>query len=117
MLLLLSLSAAPGEESTLLQRECIVCHEKQKIPSGPIYRRYLLKYSSKEIIGEKIFSYLKHPDKNSSIMPPQFFNKFPVKRATELNDKALRQRIKAYIDRYDVNKRFFVPQNASRKIQ
>jgi hypothetical protein len=96
--------AAPPE----LMRECLQCHAAQKIPSEAIYRRYLLKYSSKETIRHRMFSYLRSPSVEQSIMPPQFFNKFPLTGRSELNDTILRQRVDDYIDYFDINPRLYV---------
>jgi hypothetical protein len=65
------LIAQPSSYS--LEKKCINCHKKQKIPSELIYRRYLMKYSTNKRIEKAIFTYLTHPKKESSIMPPQFF--------------------------------------------
>jgi hypothetical protein len=91
-----------------LERECLRCHTAQKIPSEAIYRRYLLKYSSKEMIRGKMFSFLRSPSVKKSIMPPQFFSKFSLTGRSELNDATLRQRIDAYVDYFDVNPRLYV---------
>ena len=92
----------------MLQKECLQCHSRQKIPSGAIYRRYLLKYSSKATIKKKMLSYLRSPSEKHSIMPPQFFSKFPVKESSELDDTQLKQLVDAYIDYFDIGKRVIV---------
>jgi hypothetical protein len=91
-----------------LEKACLQCHTDQKIPSEAIYRRYLLKYSSRETIRQKMFSYLRSPSVEKSIMPPQFFSKFPITGRSELNDEILRQRIDDYIDYFDINPRLYV---------
>ncbi|MEA3456617.1 MAG: hypothetical protein U9R26_08925 [Campylobacterota bacterium] len=101
-------SLTPGRDSAL-ERECFQCHKEQKIPSAATYRRYLLKYSSKETIREMMFAYLKTPAVESSIMPPQFFSKFTIKEVSQLKDEALRKRIDEYIDYFDINKKLFIP--------
>ena len=92
-----------------LQEDCLACHEAQKVPSEFIYRRYLMKYSSKDTVKEKLFSYIKAPSQNNSVMPPQFFGKYVVKELTELDDGTLKERIDDYIKFYDVSKKLFVP--------
>ncbi|HHD72859.1 MAG TPA: hypothetical protein ENL02_02975 [Epsilonproteobacteria bacterium] len=91
------------------QEQCLQCHTTQHIPSEAIYRRYLMRYSSRETIKQKIFSYLKAPVIERSIMPPQFFKKFSIKEASSMSDEVLRRRIDDYIDYFDVSKRLFVP--------
>jgi len=91
-----------------LQNKCLACHTQQKIPSEAIYRRYLLKYSSKALIREKILAYLRKPSEKHSIMPPQFFSKFPLKEPSDLDEKQLAQLVDAYIDYFDIGKRLRV---------
>jgi hypothetical protein len=108
---LIAIFSLQGSDKTAppeLERECLRCHTAQKIPSEAIYRRYLLKYSSKEMIRGKMFSFLRSPSVKKSIMPPQFFSKFPLTGRSELNDESLRQRIDEYVDYFDVNPRLYV---------
>jgi len=107
-LLLLTLLNAEAP-STMLQTNCLACHTEQKIPSELIYRRYLMQYSTHENIKNKLMSYLKNPKKETSIMPKQFFLKFPMKEALDLNETALEESIEAYLDYFDVKKRLQLP--------
>jgi len=94
----------------MLQNNCLACHQKQQIPSSLIYKRYLMKYSTKSKMEEAIFKYLKNPKKKNSIMPPQFFLKFPMKEKMMLDDAILRRQIKAYLEKFDVRKYLKVKQ-------
>ena len=98
-----------AEPSTSLQNNCLTCHIEQKIPSELIYRRYLLKYSTNKNIKETLFGYLKNPNKENSIMPKQFFLKFPEKASLDLNDIALKESIDAYLEYFDVKKKLILP--------
>ncbi len=89
----------------ILQRHCLTCHQEQKIPSNLIYKRYLLKYSTQARIKAAIFSYLKHPEQQHSIMPSAFFLKFPMKAALSLDDATLKRAIKAYVAKFSLQKR------------
>ena len=91
-----------------LQKECLSCHAQQLIPSEMIYRRYLRKYSSPSTIKQKIFVYLKAPSTQTSIMPKQFFKKFPLKEPSKLDNKTLQDLIDAYVGRYDIRKKIYV---------
>ncbi len=104
ILFLLTLTQAK-EPSPLLKQNCLKCHIKQKIPSELVYRRYLLKFSTKERIKESLLSYLKNPKKENSIMPQQFFLKFPQKEALDLNDTLLEESVEVYLDYFDVRRR------------
>ena len=97
------------EPSAKLEKNCLSCHVKQEIPSELVYRRYLLKYSTNFAIKERLFSYLKNPNKKNSIMPKQFFLKFPKKEASDMNETALLESIDDYLDYFDVRKRLILP--------
>jgi len=94
-----------GSYANGLEKDCLACHQSQQIPSDLIYKRYLLKYSSHDTIKKVMFAYLKEPKKSHSIMPPQFFLKFPMKPKSSLLEDQLREDIGAYIDHFDIKKR------------
>ncbi len=98
------------EDKQQLQKECLQCHVEQQIPSALIYRRYLMKYSTFERMEKAIFTYIKNPDKKRSIMPSQFFLKFPMKEKTMLDDDTLQKTIKSYLNTFDVKKKLVLPQ-------
>ena len=95
----------------LLQQDCLHCHQINSIPSEVIYRRYLIKYSSKKVIKEKIFDYISNPSAKNSIMPSQFFLKFTMKDRSTLSNKVLQDRINNFVSYYDINQKLFVPKN------
>jgi hypothetical protein len=72
-----------------------------------IYRRYLLKYSSKDVIRDKIYRYLRSPAIQESIMPPQFFSKFLLKEPTEMSNEELKDMIDGYMDYFDISHKLF----------
>jgi len=96
--------AAEGE----LEKACLSCHREQKIPSDLIYRRYLMKYSTPDRIEKAMFAYLKEPLQSRSIMPPQFFLKFPMKLPMSMDDTILKREIRAYIRKFDIKKRLIL---------
>jgi len=98
------------EDRQQLQKECLQCHVEQQIPSALIYRRYLMKYSTFERIEKAMFLYIKTPDQKHSIMPPQFFLKFPMKEVSTLDENTLQKMIKSYLNTFDVKKKFILPQ-------
>ena len=97
------------EPSPQLQNNCLNCHSIQKIPSELIYRRYLRKYSTHKTIKKTLFEYLKNPTKESSIMPKQFFLKFPEKGVSDLNETVLKESIEAYLEYFDVGGKLVLP--------
>ena len=105
LLILLPLLLSSSE---MLEHQCLACHKAQKIPSELIYRRYLMRYSDPEIIKEQMFTYLKEPKKENSIMPKQFFLKFSMKEMLDLNSTALEEGIEAYVEFFDIKKRLLL---------
>jgi hypothetical protein len=101
------LSAEMAEKE--LKKNCIHCHVEQKIPSSLIYRRYLRRYSTHRAIRKSLFIYLQNPIKKNSIMPKQFFLKFPEKKALDLNETVLKESIDAYLDYFDIKKELVLP--------
>jgi hypothetical protein len=93
----------------LLQQNCLECHIREKIPSELIYRRYLLKYSTHKAIKSKLIQYLKNPTTETSIMPKQFFLKFPQKRVLDLKEEILKQSIDEYLDYFDIRGKLELP--------
>ncbi len=91
-----------------LEDTCLSCHAQQQIPNGLIYRRYLMKYSTDKRMEEAIFKYMKNLSKATSIMPPQFFLKFPMKEKLYLDDKTLRTNIQKYLQKYDIRKHIII---------
>ncbi|NEW61278.1 hypothetical protein GSY74_08275 [Sulfurovum sp. bin170] len=104
-----SLNLMAQSSSPLLQKNCIDCHIQQQIPSELIYRRYLMRYSTHNEVRKRLLTYLKSPSKETSIMPSQFFLKFPQKEAMEMNESALVENIDAYLDYFDVRGKLVLP--------
>jgi hypothetical protein len=92
-----------------LENKCLSCHAKQQIPSELIYRRYLMRYSTKDAVAEAMLRYLKNPKKETSIMPSQFFLKFPMKQSFAFSEEILRENISSFIDMFDVKKKLVLP--------
>jgi hypothetical protein len=97
------------EPSLLLQQNCLACHVEQKIPSELIYRRYLMRYSTHDSIKKQLMPYLKAPSRKTSIMPKQFFLKFPEKEALDMNETVFSKSIDAYLEYFDVKKKLVLP--------
>jgi len=94
-----------GSWGDLLEQKCLWCHKKEQVPSALIYKRYLLHDSTKSRIAHSMEVYLKEPQEEHSIMPRQFFLKFPMKKPLNLDDATLKRAIDAFIERFDIQKR------------
>jgi len=95
-----------------LKNACLSCHISQQIPNHLVYRRYLLQYSTAKNMEEAMLMYLKNPKKEKSIMPPQFFLKFPMKTKLPMDENTLRQNIQQFIQKFDVKKKLILEQNS-----
>ena len=96
---------ATAESSQSLKNNCLNCHIKQQIPSELIYRRYLIKYSTDKKMRKKILEYLTNPKQESSIMPKQFFLKFPMKKILDINETQLKKGVDEYLKYFDIKRR------------
>ncbi len=105
IVLMLFIQIVCADDIKALNSKCLSCHKSQQIPSHLIYKRYLLKYSTKERIAKVLFNYLKDPKKENSIMPREFFLKFPMKQKVSYDDKMLKKMIRSYIDHFDIKKK------------
>jgi hypothetical protein len=52
--------------------------------------------------------YLKAPSRKTSIMPKQFFLKFPEKKALDLNETVLEESVEAYLEFFDVKNKLIL---------
>ena len=102
LLLLSCLMYGQSIDTNSLEKNCLSCHQKQQIPSSLIYKRYLMKYSTNAEMEKAMFRYLEDPKKENSIMPPQFFLKFPMRKKVDLDEETLRSHIRMYLKKFDV---------------
>ncbi len=91
-----------GNENGMLHANCLSCHQKEQIPSALIYKRYLMKYSTDARMEAAMFTYMKAPKKEYSIMPAPFFSKFPMKQKMPIKDEDLHRFIKRYLEKFDM---------------
>jgi len=88
-----------------LEQNCLNCHTNNQLPTDLIYKRYLMKYSTKTNMQQAIFNYLKEPTIKNSIMPKQFFIKFNTKNTVKLDNKTLKKNIDMFLDKFDIKKK------------
>ncbi len=96
-------------EKEELQNTCLKCHAYDQIPNTLIYKRYLVKYSTKDAMTQAILKYMKAPKKENSVMPPPFFLKFPMKKRLDLDDDKLEHNIRIFLDTFDMKKKLILP--------
>lgn len=84
------------------ENNCVSCHEKQPISIDKYFYRYLLKYSSQRSVKEAMTNFLKNPNKDTTIMPEAFIERFGIKEKTNLTDEQLKKALDIYWEKYKV---------------
>jgi len=87
-----------------LYNACLKCHRDNRLPNKMIYKKYLMKYSTKENMKRAMFNYLKNPDPKNSIMPMPFFDKFNIQKKLDMSDEELLKYIEEFIEKFDIQK-------------
>ncbi|DAB31859.1 MAG TPA: hypothetical protein CFH79_06890 [Sulfurospirillum sp. UBA11407] len=88
--------------ASVYEKNCVACHEQMPVKIDKFFYRYLLKYSSEESLKSALFSYLKNPTKETTILQEGLLNRFGLKEKTTLNDKELQEAIDEYWEKYKV---------------
>jgi hypothetical protein len=68
-----------------------------------------MRYSTHQAVKTTLLAYLNAPSKENSIMPKQFFLKFPEKEPLDLNETTLEESIDAYLDYFDIKRKLVLP--------
>lgn len=82
----------------LSANECIECHNREGLNSQKIHYRYLMLYSSNQIIERKIQTYLENPTLKNSSMPKQMLSRFGLHPKIEFTQREILD----YIDKLSV---------------
>lgn len=91
--------------SQVLEQKCDSCHSRQ-IPYEIIYKRALLKYSSKNRILENLTRFLTNPASTPSILPPGLQRRFDPSTHPRFDEKSAKEAIKELIEKEDIIKKF-----------
>jgi len=86
----------------IYEKNCVACHNTLPVSIDKYFYRYLLKYSSESAVNEAIAKYLKHPSKDTTIMPEAFISRFGIKKPTLLSDEELQKALEQYWEVYKV---------------
>jgi hypothetical protein len=73
-----------------------------------------MKYSTDKRMEQAMFTYMKDPKKENSIMPAPFFLKFPMKEKMMLDDAVLREDIRAYLKKFNMKKRLILEEHSEK---
>ncbi len=95
-------TTAAAQNETVFDRRCVPCHRTLPMSLGEMFKKYLLVYSSERFVKQALANYLKHPDRDISLLPDLFFDRYDVKAPTTLSDDALEKALDIYWQRYKV---------------
>ncbi len=99
---LLSFSYSKVNKLSIYYLNCVGCHKRMPVSIDKYFYRYLLKYSSEKDVKKALFDYLKNPQKEKSVMPEEFIQRFKIKKKSNLTDKKLKKAIDDYWDIYKI---------------
>ena len=102
ILILISFVNAKQIKQNVYESTCVKCHKKLPVSIDKYFYRYLLKYSSQKDVNKAMFSYMKNPSKEMTIMPQAFIKRFGVKNKTKLSSKQLQEALDIYWEKYKV---------------
>ncbi len=96
LLILLLLCNSLVYAKSTYEQNCVKCHVKLPVSIDKYFYRYLLKYSSKTKVKKAMNTYLLNPNKNQTIMPDAFINRFGIKKRTTLSSEQLEEALEIY---------------------
>ncbi len=86
----------------VFDRECVVCHVRQKVSLRKAFMNALLIYSGHDNMKAGLKYFLRHPRRDSSVMGEAFLEKHPLKQPMTLDDATLDRALELYWERYRV---------------
>ncbi|MGM0518738.1 MAG: hypothetical protein ACQERD_03725 [Campylobacterota bacterium] len=102
VLLFILITNIYANSNSIYTNNCVKCHSNIPVSIDKFFFRYLLKYSSEKNLKNAMFEYLKKPNKESTVMPEAFIKRFGLKKQTSLDDKALKEALDTYWNKYKV---------------
>ncbi len=100
LLIALSLNANSFKEN------CLECHQNE-FQLAMFMKKYTLKYSSEKRVKKALYSYLKNPTFNKSVLPYGFLKRFGIKNKSTLDDKELQNMIDLYYNQYNIKSKIY----------
>jgi len=100
-----TLWAGAGSE---IPADCLACHATTAPPLSLVYRRYLMLYSSKPRIVERMSRFLVRPGKKISSMPEGMKNRFNPELHPAYDPQTAEKAAEAVVEKEDVLKKIVV---------
>jgi len=86
----------------VFDRECVVCHVREKVSLRKTFMNALLVYSGRENMKAGLKYFLRHPRRDSSVMGEAFLDKQGLKEPLQIDDATLDRALELYWKRYTV---------------
>jgi hypothetical protein len=101
--------ASEGTKEEGVYTRCTACHSTQAPPLSLVYRRYLMLYSSKGRIAERMTAFLVHPTKKGSSMPEGMKSRFNPQNHPAFPPEKAKEAVRELIEKEDLLKRIVIP--------
>jgi len=88
------------------EENCLTCHSND-FKFKMMMKKYTLRYSSENRIKESLFEYLKHPTKETSVLPLGYITRFGLKKKTSLDDETLRNMVDIYYEEFNIKSKIY----------
>ena len=88
------------------KQNCLECHSNE-FQLAMFMKKYTLKYSSEKRIKKALYSYLKNPTYDASILPFGYLNRFGIKDKTTLSDAELERMLSIYYEKYNIKSKIY----------
>ena len=92
--------AAKGENA--FTRSCIPCHRHENVSLRTVFMNALLIYGGRENMKVGLKYFLRHPDKDTSVMGEEYFRTHPLKKPLSIDEKELDEALGIFWEKYKV---------------
>ena len=99
---ILILLSGPLSASGSFDRNCVPCHQREKVSLRKTFMNALLIYSGEKNMKAGLKYFLRHPSIETSVMGEEYFKTHPLTEALTISDSELDEALDTYWDRYKV---------------
>ena len=92
----------PAEGGDAFTRNCIPCHRHEKVSLRTVFMNALLVYGGRENMKAGLKYFLRHPDRDTSVMGEEYFRDHPLKKPLGMDEKELDEALGIFWEKYKV---------------
>ena len=100
--LFLSLLLSGALTGGSFDRNCVPCHQKEKVSLRKAFMNALLIYSGEKNMKAGLKYFLRHPSVETSVMGEEYFRNYSLMKPLKISDKELDEALTEYWERYKV---------------